>query len=201
SLSILEAAGGRAESQSALGHDILGALLRDQDKHAQAVGEGREAVAILDECLRKTDEKAPDYGRLRRAQANSCLQLGLSFNASANPEMALEYLHRALDLPADLDQGGRLRANIFAALAAAYLQLGEFKEAECAALSALDLVASPLGAEDELARARALAAAYAVILQAPGKSSDERLKAQAMLVEASALRKKWLRPGDPELRN
>lgn len=198
----------QADSQEALAREILGAIMRDQGKNSVAVQEGKRACEILETLLKDGDEKSSDYPRLRRALAHSCLELGRSLSASASADQALEVLHRSLDLSDGTGELGRQKADVFTELARAYLQLGEYKEAECAAQSALELLrpnADPQGQtlspEDELAYARALAAAFAVVLQAPEKSREERSRAEGMLAEANNIRRKWLRPGDPELRN
>lgn len=200
----------KADSQEALAREILGAIMRDQGKNSAAVQEGQKACEILEILLKDCDEKSSDYQRLRRALAHSCLELGRSLSASASADQALEVLHRSLDLRDRTGELGRQKADVFTELARAYLQLGEYKEAECAAQSALELLGAhsglpqagqALSAEDELAYARALAAAFAVVLQAPEKSREERSRAEGMLAEANNIRRKWLRPGDPELRN
>lgn len=194
-LSLLE---GVADSQSAQAHEILGSILRDQGKNSLALENGRKAVTLMEELLAAYNGDESD--RLKRALANASLELGRSLNSSSSSEAALEFLHRALTIRQELG-GGRWLADVYSELACSYLALGELKEAECAAQSALaQFQDKNVGAEDALSLARAQAAAFRVVLQSPERSREERAGAEAMMEEARAVRKSLLLPGDPELR-
>jgi tetratricopeptide (TPR) repeat protein len=160
--------------------------------------------------------------------ADCYYELSRTLNYTGQPDDAITLLHQALDLRGgteeetveetnDVNRGSesievakdkaaakiksadRYKANILAELSRSYLMSGEFKEAQCAADSAMTNLIVSDHAEDQLTRARVILAVADVLKQSPEKTQEERSKATAMRAEALAIRKKWLSAKDPEL--
>ena len=219
---LAQASAEKAE-QKALTHELLGTILRDLGRYSEALKAGKKACEMAEQMQKDAATTNSPF-----ILADCYLELSRTLNFTGQPDDAITLLHQALDLrggteedaegeTGDVDgQSGasdaakdkpatksksadRYKANILAELSRSYLMSGEFKEAQCAADSAMANLIVSDHAEDQLARARVILAVADVLKQSPEKTAEERSKATAMRAEALAIRKKWLSAKDPEL--
>jgi tetratricopeptide (TPR) repeat protein len=205
---LAQASAEKAE-QKALTHELLGTILRDLGRYSEALKAGKKACEMAEQ-MQKDGATANSSFIL----ADCYLELSRTLNFTGQPDDAITLLHQALDLRGGTEEeaedetnaeknngksADRYKANILAELSRSYLMSGEFKEAQCAADSAMTNLIVSDHAEDQLARARVILAVADVLRQSPEKTPEERSKATAMRAEALAIRKKWLSAKDPDL--
>ncbi|MBP9090786.1 tetratricopeptide repeat protein [bacterium] len=198
----------RAE-QKALTQELLGTILRDLGRYSEALKAGKKSCEMVEQIQKDCATTNSPF-----ILADCYLELSRTLNFTGQPDDAITLLHQALDLRggaeeetedetnAEKNNGkspDRYKANILAELSRSYLMSGEFKEAQCAADSAMTNLIVSDHAEDQLARARVILAVADVLRQSPEKTPEERSKATAMRAEALVIRKKWLSAKDPDL--
>jgi tetratricopeptide (TPR) repeat protein len=209
--------------QKALTHELFGTILRDLGRYSEALKAGKKSCEMVEQIQKDCATTNSPF-----ILADCYYELSRTLNYTGQPDDAITLLHQALDLRGgteeetveetnDVNRGSesievakdkaaakiksadRYKANILAELSRSYLMSGEFKEAQCAADSAMTNLIVSDHAEDQLARARVILAVADVLRQSPEKTPEERSKATAMRAEALAIRKKWLSAKDPEL--
>ncbi len=205
--------------QKALTHELFGTILRDLGRYSEALKVGKKSCEMVEQIQKDCATTNSPF-----ILADCYLELSRTLNFTGQPDDAITLLHQALDLrggtedeapevdgesgvseaakdkpAAKSKSADRYKANILAELSRSYLMSGEFKEAQCAADSAMTNLVASDHAEDQLARARVILAVADVLKQSPEKTPEERSKATAMRAEALAIRKKWLSAKDPEL--
>jgi tetratricopeptide (TPR) repeat protein len=209
--------------QKALTHELFGTILRDLGRYSEALKAGKKSCEMVEQIQKDCATTNSPF-----ILADCYYELSRTLNYTGQPDDAITLLHQALDLRGgteeetveetnDVNRGSesievakdkaaakiksadRYKANILAELSRSYLMSGEFKEAQCAADSAMTNLIVSDHAEDQLTRARVILAVADVLKQSPEKTQEERSKATAMRAEALAIRKKWLSAKDPEL--
>lgn len=191
---VAQAATEKAE-QRALTYELLGTILRDLSRYSEALKVGKKSCELVEQIQ---NESATTNSPL--ILADCYYEISRTLNHTGQPEDAITLLHKALDLRGGVSEGAdRYKANILAELSRSYLMSGEFKEAQCAADSAMANLIVGEHAEDQLTRARVILAVADVLKQSPEITPEERSKATAIRAEALAIRKKWLSAKDPEL--
>ncbi len=205
--------------QKALTHELFGTILRDLGRYSEALKAGKKSCEMVEQIQKDCATTNSPF-----ILADCYYELSRTLNFTGQPDDAITLLHQALDLRGGTEEettevdgesgaseaakdkpaaksksADRYKANILAELSRSYLMSGEFKEAQCAADSAMTNLVASDHAEDQLARARVILAVADVLKQSPEKTPEERSKATAMRAEALAIRKKWLSAKDPEL--
>jgi len=213
--------------QKALTHELFGTILRDLGRYSEALKAGKKSCEMVEQiqkdCVTTNSPfiLADCYYELSRTlnftgqpdDAITLLHQALDLRGGAEEEQEEEQEEETADAnggsessevakdkaAAKSKSADRYKANILAELSRSYLMSGEFKEAQCAADSAMTNLIVSDHAEDQLTRARVILAVADVLKQSPEKTPEERSKATAMRAEALAIRKKWLSAKDPEL--
>ncbi|CAN5243472.1 hypothetical protein BH11CYA1_BH11CYA1_05190 [soil metagenome] len=186
--------------QRALSHELLGTILRDLGRYSEALKMGKKACEMVEQIQNSGATTSSAF-----VLADCYYELSRTLNYTGQPDDAITLLHQALGLRGGAEEEpettkpDRYKANILAELSRAYLMSGEFKEAQCAADTAMSNLSVSEHAEEQLARARVILAVADVLKQSPDKTAEERSKATALREEALAIRKKWLSAKDPEL--
>lgn len=185
-------------------YETFGTVLRNQKNYDRAIEAGKISVKLIEEKLHKfdfdsTSKPKDSNSSLRKKQfalahASTLYELGLTYLCTNNLEQSMLLFKKSLKIRLEYTNSPHYTANIYSAIARAYLADGEKEKAISAAKEALELLKQIKLPVEELAKARALS-----VLSEAEQQLGKIESGKKLAIESKEIRQKWLFPGDPEL--